>query len=162
MTDLRTRIAAALYARAIERLGWNRSWDNLWDNLGAPSQQLWLDVADAVIRELGWTTDECSSRASRTRPSWSPLADDLRTRIAAVHQQHRLFSRMVGRKIDKQCLCGWRSPERDCTWTDHPDHLADVLIRELGLQAHLAKRIINGKPDQWVRRHVTDWEIVDE
>jgi len=79
MTDLRTRIAAALYARAIERLGWNRSWDNL----GAPSQQLWLDDADAVIRELG-------------------------------------------------------------------------------LQAHLAKRIINGKPDQWVRRHVTDWEIVDE
>lgn len=49
MTDLRTRIAAALYARAIERLGWNRSWDNL----GAPSQQLWLDDADAVIRELG-------------------------------------------------------------------------------------------------------------
>jgi len=47
--NLRTRIAAALYARAIERLGWNRSWDNL----GAPSQQLWLDDADAVIRELG-------------------------------------------------------------------------------------------------------------
>lgn len=46
--NLRTRIAAALYARAIERLGWNRSWDNL----GAPSQQLWLDDADAVIREL--------------------------------------------------------------------------------------------------------------
>jgi len=78
MTDLRTRIAAALYARAIERLGWNRSWDNL----GAPSQQLWLDDADAVIRELGL------KRASR--PS---------------------------------------------------DY---------------------GKPDQWVRRHVTDWEIVDE
>ena len=51
MTDLRTRIAAALYARAIERLGWNRSWDNL----GAPSQQLWLDDADAVIRELDLT-----------------------------------------------------------------------------------------------------------
>lgn len=62
------------------------------------------------------------------------MPDDLRTRIAAVHQQHRLFSRMVGRKIDKQCLCGWRSPERDCTWTDHPDHLADVLIRELNRQ----------------------------
>ena len=46
--NLRTRIAAALYARAIERLGWNRSWDNL----GAPSQQLWLDDADAVIREV--------------------------------------------------------------------------------------------------------------
>ena len=40
--------------------------------------------------------------------------------------------------------------------------IADALISELGLQTHLAKRIINGKPDQWVRRHVTDWEIVDE
>jgi hypothetical protein len=39
---------------------------------------------------------------------------------------------------------------------------ADSLIRELGLQPHLAKRIINGKPDQWVRRHETDWEIVNE
>ncbi len=39
---------------------------------------------------------------------------------------------------------------------------ADAVIAELGLQVHLAKRIINGKPDQWVRRHVTDWEIVDE
>ena len=29
-------------------------------------------------------------------------------------------------------------------------------------QGDLAKRIINGKPDQWVRRHVTDWEIVNE
>jgi len=39
---------------------------------------------------------------------------------------------------------------------------ADAVIAELGLQTHLAKRIINGKPDQWVRRHVTDWEIVDD
>ncbi len=46
------------------------------------------------------------------------------------------------------------------TW-DESLALADAVIRELGLQPHLAKRIINGKPDQWVRRHVTDWEIVD-
>lgn len=39
---------------------------------------------------------------------------------------------------------------------------ADAVIRELGLQPNLAKRIINGKPDQWVRRYVTDWEIVDD
>ena len=39
---------------------------------------------------------------------------------------------------------------------------ADAVITELGLQTNLAKRIINGKPDQWVRRHVTDWEIVDD
>lgn len=59
---------------------------------------------------------------------------DLRDRIAAVLDQH------------------YYNDTRD---------MADALIRELGLQAHLAKRIINGKPDQWVRRHVTDWEIVD-
>jgi hypothetical protein len=28
--------------------------------------------------------------------------------------------------------------------------------------AFVARMVINGKPDQWVRRHVTDWEIVDE
>ena len=39
------------------------------------------------------------------------------------------------------------------------EHVADAVIRDLGLQTHLAKRIINGKPDQWVRRHVTDWEM---
>ena len=47
-------------------------------------------------------------------------------------------------------------------YMDDAVNAADAVIRELGLQAHLAKRIINGKPDQWVRRHVTDWEIVDE
>ena len=41
-------------------------------------------------------------------------------------------------------------------------YITDAVIAELGLQPHLAKRIINGKPDQWVRRHVTDWEIVDD
>ena len=39
--------------------------------------------------------------------------------------------------------------------------MADAVIAELNLQSNLAKRIINGKPDQWVRRHVTDWEIVE-
>lgn len=39
--------------------------------------------------------------------------------------------------------------------------LADAVISELGLQTRLAKRIINGKPDKWVRRYATDWEIVD-
>jgi hypothetical protein len=36
------------------------------------------------------------------------------------------------------------------------------MLEDKGLQTNLAKRIINGKPDQWVRRYVTDWEIVDD
>lgn len=49
MTDtLRTRIAAVLYERAMSRLAWHRPWDNLHPEL----QQMWLDDADAVIREL--------------------------------------------------------------------------------------------------------------
>jgi hypothetical protein len=64
---------------------------------------------------------------------------DLRTRIAAV--------------LRERVACGHG---------DTYETVADAVIRELGLQPHLAKRIINGKPDQWVRRHETDWEIVDE
>jgi hypothetical protein len=69
---------------------------------------------------------------------------DLRTRIAAI-----LSSKEV--VLDGDYI------NRECAWL-----LADAVIQELGLQTHLAKRIINGKPDQRVRRHVTDWEIVNE
>jgi len=68
------------------------------------------------------------------------MSDDLRTRIAAV-----IYADVIP------------TPPESVV-----EQAADAVIRELGLQAHLAKRIINGKPDQWVRRHVTDWEIVDE
>lgn len=66
---------------------------------------------------------------------------DLRTRIAAL-----IYDTVAWRSVNVPVA----------------EEVADAVIRELGLQAHLAKRIINGKPDQWVRRHVTDWEIVDE
>lgn len=59
------------------------------------------------------------------------MTDTLRTRIAAVQREHRLVTRMIGRKAEKSCLCGWRSPEWDCTFTDHPEHVADAVIREL-------------------------------
>ena len=68
------------------------------------------------------------------------MSDDLSTRIAAV-----IYADVIP------------TPPESVV-----EQAADAVIRELGLQAHLAKRIINGKPDQWVRRHVTDWEIVDE
>jgi hypothetical protein len=76
--------------------------------------------------------------------------DVLRTRIAAV-------------------IYGAASQWDSYPWDALAGHIqalyigqADAVIQELGLQTHLAKRIINGKPDQRVRRHVTDWEIVNE
>ena len=48
MTDLRDKIAAVLYARAMSRLAWHRTWDDLQPEV----QQMWLEDADAVIREL--------------------------------------------------------------------------------------------------------------
>lgn len=46
--DLRTRIAAVLYERAMSRLAWHRSWDDLQPEV----QQMWLEDAGAVVREL--------------------------------------------------------------------------------------------------------------
>lgn len=48
MTDLRDKIAAVLYARTMSRLSWHRSWDDLQPEV----QQMWLEDADAVIREV--------------------------------------------------------------------------------------------------------------
>jgi hypothetical protein len=72
------------------------------------------------------------------------MTDDLRTRIATTL---------------------WKFAQPDSRLPDPPEvffGMADAIIAEMGLQPNLAKRIINGKPDQWVRRHVTDWEIVYE
>ena len=68
------------------------------------------------------------------------MTDNLRTRIAAA-------------------IVGTGCPCTACTAVALEK--ADAVIRELGLQTLLAKRMINGKPDQWVRRHVTNWEIVE-
>jgi len=85
------------------------------------------------------------------------MTDSLRDRIAAALRGHGPMGAYYRDGLEF-CSCG---AETDGL-LEFEAHLADAVIRELGLQAHLAKRIINGKPDQWVRRHVTDWEIVDE
>lgn len=78
---------------------------------------------------------------ARRKALLSDQPKDLRTRIAAVLDSFPADMRPVAIvNLEK----------------------ADAVIRELDLQVNLAKRIINGKPDQWVRRLVTDWEIVDE
>lgn len=78
------------------------------------------------------------------------MTDTLRDKIAAVLNSH---------------VAGWYydcRPEGEKHVGEWSQHVADAVIRELGLQPHLAKRIIDGKPDQWVRRYVSDWEIVDD
>ena len=62
------------------------------------------------------------------------MTDDPRARIAAVQREHRLGRSVVpGHDPGYICECGWRSDEPDCTWTDHPEHVADAVISELGL-----------------------------
>ena len=71
------------------------------------------------------------------------MPDDLRTRIAAIRDEHE------GPYSDdgsvSQCECGWRgrTPQES-----YKDHFADVLIRELGLEgsaepARLQERLDN-------------------
>ena len=59
---------------------------------------------------------------------WTPPAESLRNRIAAVQREHRLNS--FGANY-VQCECGWKSPEKYATWTDHPEHVADAVIAAL-------------------------------
>lgn len=60
--DLRNRIAAALYNSAMSRLSWPRSWGDLHPVV----QQIWLDDADLVIRELDMGIP-CATNGCRIR-----------------------------------------------------------------------------------------------
>lgn len=89
--------------------------------------------------------------------SQKPLDFDLRNRMAtAIYEASDEYTRKL---MANPRLPGCSAIEGDSKPVCFT--LADAAISELGLQTHLAKRIINGKPDQWVRRYVTDWEIVD-
>jgi len=71
---------------------------------------------------------------------------DLRTRIAAVQSEHQAPG--------NACLCGW---EYDPIIDDsHFDHVADAVIRELGLWQQLS----NWHPGYC--RYVTDWKKGDD
>lgn len=90
------------------------------------------------------------------------MTDTLRDRIAAVQRAHRLNS--FGANY-VQCECGWKSPEKYATWTDHPEHVADAVIRELELREEL--RYPNRLPHYTFMppqrtRYVTGWESCDE
>ena len=80
------------------------------------------------------------------------MTDSLRARIAAVQREHRLTS--FGANY-VQCECGWKSPEKYATWTDHPEHVADAVIAELGLRRQTNADICLAATKH---RYVTRWE----
>ena len=85
--------------------------------------------------------------------------DDLRTRIAAVHQAHRWgVFRCDDGYARTCCRCQWREIADGPT---HAEHVADAVIRELGLKR--ASRPsdyghVNYPPGY---QYITDW-IADE
>lgn len=100
------------------------------------------------------------------------MSDNLRDRIAAVQRAHRMTYALAEPRIPR-CACGWVSPEEHCTWTDHPEHVADAVIRELGLRRE-TRTLEDGyggistdyktgittrhfKPPTRQTRYVTDW-----
>lgn len=85
------------------------------------------------------------------------MTDNLRDRIAAVQRAHRLNS--FGANY-VQCECGWKSPEKYATWTDHPEHVADRLIRDLMEREHW--QYGDGHTMGVRYRYVTEWEKEDE
>ena len=92
------------------------------------------------------------------------MNDSLRDKIASVYRSHRLT--FEGRSSPK-CDCGWKSPEEYTTWTDHPEHMADAVIRELGLQPQsevykYGPLMPDGFQQAKLRhRYVTEWEPDD-
>ncbi len=75
MSDLRTRIAAALYRNAAKGF---LELQKPWDETYPVAQWYWLDTADAVIRELGlrqettyaWNNNESWPTATRYVTKW--------------------------------------------------------------------------------------------
>lgn len=79
------------------------------------------------------------------------MTDDLRTRISAIAGEHRFADHQTA--FGDKCVCGWTSQG-----IAHSDHLADAVIRELGLREELRYpgRFSFMPPQR--RRYVTEWE----
>ena len=86
------------------------------------------------------------------------MADDLRTRIAAIQQSHVFCI--------TECSCGHRfSWEKSTEWRERAQwewarHVADAVIRELGLEPET--RIGPGEPGEGLSgyiRYVTGWRV---
>ena len=52
---------------------------------------------------------------------------------ALIVRRHRLYT-FPGVSYKYVCACGWTSPEPYCTWTDHPEHVAEQIAQGIGLR----------------------------
>lgn len=86
------------------------------------------------------------------------MTDSLRTRIAAVHQAHRWgVFRCDDGYARTCCRCQWRELPDGPT---HAEHVADAVIRELGLRR---ESMLDGispvdDPPPWHHRYATEWK----
>ena len=90
------------------------------------------------------------------------MSDSMRDKIAAVQREHRLGRRAAPHHAPASiCGCGWPPVEADCTCTDHPEHVADAVIAELGLRMDTTCHIHDREGKQRCHRYVTEWETDD-
>ena len=60
---------------------------------------------------------------------------DTQKLMADVLHQHRLVTYASTTSDHKhRCQCGWVSSEPYCTWTDHPEHVAEQIVQRIGLK----------------------------
>lgn len=72
--------------------------------------------------------DELIERVAEAIWKETPIADD---------RSHPRYRRMARAALDALTAAGWvvvklPEPERDCTWTDHPEHVAEMVDAALG------------------------------
>ena len=99
MDSLRTRIAAAMYRHAVERL--EIDGIKMWDQLPESVRACWYPAADAVIRELGWREEKAVKNSAFKPPLINTYAtpeaavDDIDRAPPHVKQDLRLVHRYV-------------------------------------------------------------------
>ena len=83
------------------------------------------------------------------------MTDDLRDRIAAVHQAHRWgVFRCDDGYARTCCRCQWRETPDSPT---HAEHVADAVIRELQMTCEVADSSQFHCTKRSARRYVTAW-----
>lgn len=81
------------------------------------------------------------------------MTDILRDQIEAITARH---SRIRNGEYHL-CSCGWYSDTPADTLREHPGHLADVLMRELGMQVGVSALFLVDGKKVIHKRYVTEW-----